>query len=277
MKLKDYAKSWLAYAATWRAASTIARYRTALNALAATLGERELAGITPTKLRAWHAERAKATANVTRAVETVVVCRFFRDAAREGLAESNPAEALERPPVNRQAKNLEAIWSSAREAIAEHAEEPHRAALLLLLQSGLRISELLQLRWEDVAEAVLWVRPHDDWKPKSKSSCRRIPQTAEAVECLQILKGCARNGYVCDMGSDAKTHLREVLTEACEAAGMTRLKPHDLRHLFLTHHAEIGTHIEIMRKLAGHASLRTTQQYCHLQERSLVDAMEKFR
>ena len=277
MKLKDYARDWLAYAASFRAASTITRYRTALNALAAGLGDCELADVKPAAVKAWHGARAGVVAPATLAVDTVVVQRLFRSAVKEELLPTDPTEALDRVPVDRQAKALDATWAGAHQAVSEHADEPYRAALLLILQSGVRIGELLHLRWQDVTEGGLDVRPHDGWKPKSSASCRRIPQTAEAVECLSVLKGCARNGYVCDMRSQAEKHLRQALARACEAAGIAPLKVHDLRHLFITHHAEINTHIEVVRKLAGHASVTTTQRYFHLQERSLVEAMERFK
>lgn len=276
MRLRDYAKSWLAYAAHFRAASTITRYRTALNALTASLGECELAEVTPEALKAWHGERAAAVAPATLSVDTVVVRRLFRSALKEGLLPADPSEALDRVPVSRQAKDLGATWASARDAISGHAKKPYRAALLLLLQSGLRIGELVHLRKEDVADGALWVRPHGGWRPKSKSSCRRIPETGEAAECLKLLKACARNGYVVELGSEPKRRLREALARACGAAGITRLKPHDLRRLFATHLCELGIHIEAARKLMGHASVTTTQRYFCLQERSLAEAMGRF-
>ena len=50
---------------------------------------------------------------------------------------------------------------------------------------------------------------------------------------------------------------------------------HTLRHTFCTHHAAAGTNLVVIQRVAGHASLTTTQRYLHLVDRMMEEAMEK--
>ncbi len=64
------------------------------------------------------------------------------------------------------------------------------------------------------------------------------------------------------------THWDEVVTEL----GYGYLRRHDLRHTGLTWMADAGVKVHVLRKIAGHGSLTTTQRYLHPDERSIVEA-----
>ena len=64
------------------------------------------------------------------------------------------------------------------------------------------------------------------------------------------------------------THWDEVVTEL----GYEHLRRHDLRHTGLTWLADAGVHVHVLRKIAGHGSLTTTQRYLHPDQRSISEA-----
>jgi integrase len=64
------------------------------------------------------------------------------------------------------------------------------------------------------------------------------------------------------------THWDEVVTKL----GYEHLRRHDLRHTGLTWLADAGVPVHVLRKIAGHGSLTTTQRYLHPDDRSLQDA-----
>ena len=64
------------------------------------------------------------------------------------------------------------------------------------------------------------------------------------------------------------THWDEVVTRL----GYDYLRRHDLRHTGLTWMADAGVPVHILRKIAGHGSLMTTQRYLHPDRRSILDA-----
>src|SRR5256714_11258073 len=64
------------------------------------------------------------------------------------------------------------------------------------------------------------------------------------------------------------THWDEVVT----AVGFEHLRRHDLRHTGLTWMADAGVPVHVLRKIAGHGSLTTTQRYLHPDRQSITDA-----
>ena len=64
------------------------------------------------------------------------------------------------------------------------------------------------------------------------------------------------------------THWDEVVTHL----GYEHLRRHDLRHTGLTWMADVGVPVHVLRKIAGHGSLVTTQRYLHPDAQSIADA-----
>ncbi|WP_246368612.1 tyrosine-type recombinase/integrase [Amycolatopsis echigonensis] len=64
------------------------------------------------------------------------------------------------------------------------------------------------------------------------------------------------------------THWDEVVTKL----GFEHLRRHDLRHTGLTWMADAGVPVHVLRKIAGHGSLSTTQRYLHPDQQSITDA-----
>lgn len=61
-----------------------------------------------------------------------------------------------------------------------------------------------------------------------------------------------------------------------KAAGIPGFRFHDLRHTFITNHAEIGTPIQVLMATAGHLSQKMTELYTHISQRSMYEAAERF-
>ena len=263
MTLTEHATAWLVYFARFRAETTARRYQQALRSLLEALGDRDVDKLTREELRTWHGQRADKLKTNTLAVETVVVKRLLKEAKRADLA-----DALESPRVNPDPKNIPVTWEQARRALRK-AKEPHRSALLLMLNTGLRGGELEHLRPEDVEGNTIEVRARPGWKPKSRASTRTIPQSAEAKACLKKLKGTP---HICELTRDEYAH---ALEEACERAGLDRLVPHDLRHLFITRHMQKKTHTEIISRLAGHSNLSMTMRHMHPTTGDLTKALKQ--
>ena len=61
-----------------------------------------------------------------------------------------------------------------------------------------------------------------------------------------------------------------------QAAGVPGFRFHDLRHTFITNHAEMGTPLSVVQAQAGHLSRRMTELYTHISQRALQKAAEKY-
>ncbi|MEP0805686.1 MAG: tyrosine-type recombinase/integrase [Chloroflexota bacterium] len=153
-----------------------------------------------------------------------------------------------------------------------------RAILLLLLHSGLRISELCALRLGDVE---LTERKGKVIVRAGKGTKRReIPLNQPARQALRAwLEVRPEAGEALFLGKrgDALTpagvHRR--LADLARRAGVEGLSPHTLRHTFAKNLVDAGVGLERVAALLGHASLNTTRIYVAPGKRDLEQAVER--
>lgn len=146
-----------------------------------------------------------------------------------------------------------------------------RTMIIVAVRTGLRIGELIGLRWEDVdlhtgqlhvRQAVALDRIGT---PKSGKS-RKLPLSREALDALKAhrhLRGelvfCADDGRML-----RRNQCRRPLWAACRRAGLRRIGWHVLRHTFASHLAIRGASLQVIQQLLGHATLEMTLRYAHL-------------
>jgi integrase/recombinase XerD len=144
-----------------------------------------------------------------------------------------------------------------------------RTGLMLqtLLETGTRVSELVQLRVEDVslAERVVIIR-------RGKGAKRReVPIRRELAQLLQLHLGTRRAGPLFpsrQRGSGTAPHVLtrqrvgQIVREVARAASITkRVYPHLLRHTMATRLLTLGMEITDVQRFLGHEDLATTRRY----------------
>ncbi len=146
------------------------------------------------------------------------------------------------------------------------------AALLeVLYASGARISEAVGLRTEGIEPSLRVLRLHGKG---GKQRIVPIGDRARAAldrwlsEGRPRLKGAARRPEVFLSKSgkplDRTTAWRRIQTLALKAGLPRRISPHVLRHCFATHLIEGGADLRSVQEMLGHASIRTTEIYTHV-------------
>ena len=218
-----------------------------------------------------HASTRATTANR----RLTVFKRYFRWALRERLVIADPTLKL---LAARQPVRVPKVLSEAQvEALlaAPDTSQPQgrrdRAMLELMYASGLRVSELVQLKTVHLGlnEGVLHVT--------GKGSRERlVPFGAEAHGWLQpylaqarvqILGGRASDAlFVTRLGDGMSRQMfwRLVKTYAVQAGITAPLSPHTLRHAFATHLLNHGADLRAVQMLLGHADIGTTTIYTHV-------------
>jgi len=144
----------------------------------------------------------------------------------------------------------------------------HKLALSLLYYSGLRLSEVIHLQWEDL-----------DWGRKiihlktAKGEKERIVFFHEALMKPLREYGIDKRGLILRSergGLYTGRTIEQIVKQSCKKAGITkRVTPHTFRHSFATHLLEAGADIRHIQKLLGHANLQTTQIYTHVANRDI--------
>jgi site-specific recombinase XerD len=135
------------------------------------------------------------------------------------------------------------------------------AAIRLLLLTGARKGEVLQLQWEHVDFSRGYLR-----LPTSKTGAKLIPLGAPALELLSAQPRLGNNPYVFP-GDKVGTHfvgLQKVWERLRKQAGLHSVRLHDLRHSFASAGAEGGNSLLLIGALLGHRDPRTTKRYAHI-------------
>ena len=160
------------------------------------------------------------------------------------------------------------------ELLARTRNLKHRALLMLLYSSGLRVGEVVRLRVEDLDtdRRLLRVRSGKGRKDRYTLLARR------AVDAVAVYRRAYPTGPWLFPGGRRDRHLttrsvQRVVERSARAAGIAKnVSPHTLRHSFATHLLEAGTNLRIIQELLGHQSSRTTEIYTHV-ARSTFEAV----
>jgi integrase len=175
--------------------------------------------------------------------------------------------------------------------LAATLSEPARSITLLLVLTGLRVGELLALRWGNIDLNARSLRVcetvydgHFD-QPKTKRSARTIPIGAETAEILAAIRPSAvdpkalifatREGLPLERWNLLRKHLKP----AARRLGLPGVTWHLLRHSHATMLDSVGTPLGTMQSLLGHSTPEITREiYLHAipeEQRRAVESVER--
>ncbi len=206
--------------------------------------------------------------------------RFFRYLCREELRESDPTAQIESPRLGRPLpkslteQDVEDLLAQPKTTEALGLRD--RTMLEVLYATGLRVSELIALKIEQVNMRQGLVRCVGKGNKE-----RLVPLGEIALDWLQdyLLEGrpAILNGQVTDdlfPTNRGKAMTRQafwylIKRYAKQAAIDKDLSPHTLRHAFATHLLNHGADLRVVQLLLGHSDLSTTQIYTHVAKERL--------
>lgn len=142
----------------------------------------------------------------------------------------------------------------------------HRAILMTAYAAGLRLSEVVALRAEDIDSRRMVLRVRQGKGRKD----REVMLSPRLLDVLRLYWRVVRPGGYLFPGRDPDRPIsHSAVQRACRAAlrrsGLTkRISPHSLRHSFATHLLEAGTDVRTIQILLGHSHLSTTARYTHI-------------
>ncbi len=173
-------------------------------------------------------------------------------------------------PIKKKEKSLPKVLTreQIKNLIASTKNIKHRIAIKLLYSTGLRLSELLNLKRSDIdfEKNIVYVR-------EGKGKKDRITIISDSLK-LDILKYYSNFNFKTDYlldgrkGKYSKKSIQKILKTAGRKIGI-EIHPHMLRHSFATHLLDAGTDIRHIQKLLGHSDLKTTEIYTKVSNRDL--------
>jgi len=213
--------------------------------------------------------------------------RFYGYLFREGYVTTDPTELIEAPHIGRtlpdtlSEKDIDLLLDAPE--ITGILGFRDKTMLELLYATGLRVSELIGLKFEQVNFRQGFVRVMGKGNKE-----RLVPVGEEAMEWLENYMEGARIDILAERQSDflfvtkrgsgmTRQTFWHVIKRYAKKAGITKhLSPHTLRHAFATHLLNHGADLRVVQLLLGHSDLSTTQIYTHIAQERLKQLHQEF-
>lgn len=278
------------------------------------LGKKKLSDIRTAHIQAYYntlAEQGKSTNTIKTLNKTLKTC--LNDALKQGYIVKNYCSLVTMPKSDIKEKEHDITFFTIEEQqrfIATLDKNRNRMLFILALGSGLRLGELMALKWDNVdmvnntlsvTHAIsriskvgkdgsrTWsVLEHD---PKTKSSIRTIPLPVNIVKelrkhKLEQDKEILKNGelyqknnlvFCTELGGYLDTrNLTRSYARALSKAGIEHKKFHSMRHTYATRLFENDVPIKTVQSLMGHNDITTTMNiYTHVTPEKMTDEVQK--
>ena len=192
---------------------------------------------------------------------------FFRFLKVNEYITDDPAVLLEHPKLeNKPPRILSKLeYRALRDAARNDARIS--AVIELLLQTGVRIGELANLRLEDLTysqgtkNGEIYVQPYQS-QPERTVPLNKAAEVAVKKYLENRSNTKEKRVFVTKTGRPLLIrNIRTSIVRYFRIAGIKNAKVNDLRHTFVAHHLMSGTSLVIVSKLAGHKRVATTEKY----------------
>jgi integrase/recombinase XerD len=239
-------------------------------------------------LQAFIFEISKKIASVrTQARLIAGIHSFYRFLLYHHYIEQDPSELLETPKKELhlpEVLSLEEInLMIAQMDMSKHESHRNRAIIEILYGSGLRVSELVNLRLSDMYIKEGYMRINGKGNKQ-----RLVPLSAVAIQWfsywiedrnqLDIKPEAIDIAFLNRRGKQlTRAMIFTIIKSLARDAGIKKtISPHTLRHSFATHLLQNGADLRIIQQLLGHESISTTEIYTHVDIHDLREAILKY-
>lgn len=216
-------------------------------------------------------------AKATLDMQKMILKAIFETAIDNDLCYKNPVKYITYQKVSDKAEKH--VWTKEQAQIAEdYCKHCLRLDIVVYLNTGIRRSELLGLKWSDIdfknnimhiQRAIVRTKGKDViGKPKSKTSDRYIPFSEDFSNYLKRFRNdneyvLGTNGYM-KPGTYSGKDFPNFMKELVEMTGVPELTPHELRHTYGTLKREEGVDIYTIQRVMGHSDISVTASiYVH--------------
>lgn len=222
--------------------------------------------------------------NATQARYISSLRSFFNYLVSQDIVETNPIEKIDSPKIRRNLPDfltIEEVFKILDSVQTENCSGIRDKAILeVLYASGLRVSELINLKQRDISfeEGIARI-----WGKGSKE--RIVPIGKSALKWVSIYQRKCRNIYIEDFKDTkdilflnsrgnkfSRMGIWKIIRKYALLAGLgEKVHPHIFRHSFATHLLQGGADVRIVQELLGHSDISTTQIYTHLTKEYLIE------
>ncbi|MEI6708410.1 MAG: site-specific tyrosine recombinase XerD [Methylococcales bacterium] len=268
--------------------NTLSAYRSDLRIFALWLKDKDLLVVTTSDLSQFLASRYKdGIGNRSSARILSSLRRFYGYAIRENSISIDPTALIDSPhigkplPISLSEHDVELLLNAPE--VSNPLGFRDKAMLEMLYATGLRVSELVSLKFEQMSFRQGVVRIIGKGNKE-----RLVPVGEEAMMWLENYMSSARVSLLgerqCDYlfvtnraGGMTRQAFWHIIKRHAKTAGINKeLSPHTLRHAFATHLLNHGADLRVVQLLLGHSDLSTTQIYIHVARERLKEHHKKY-
>lgn len=255
--------------------NTIVSYRRDLNKFTAYLEEQGIRRIEEVSefdlndyIRQLEKQNFKA-ATISRSIASIKA--FFHYLTKEGIVKEDISQNLKAPKIEKRVPEVMTVEETERLLMQPTGDNPKglrdRAMLELLYATGIRVTELVSLKVQDVDLKTSLLDCRDSDRE------RKIPFGSKAREALVDYLSGGREQLLCGEKSDilfmncsgkpmSRQGFWKLLKVYGKKAGIERdITPHTIRHSFAAHLIENGADVKSVQEMLGHSDISTTQVY----------------
>ena len=200
---------------------------------------------------------------------------FFRFLVLDGVLADDPAELLESPAVGEHLPEVltteEVDRMEASIDLSKWEGQRNRAIIEVLFSCGLRVSELVNLRFSDVSLNDKFLRivgkgSKERLVPISDAALREMQLWLFDRNLMKVKPGEQEYVFLNRRGAHlTRTMILVMIKRTAEEAGITKtVSPHTLRHSFATALLKGGANLRAIQEMLGHENIKTTQIYTHI-------------
>lgn len=213
---------------------------------------------------------------------------FYRFLLFQELIPEDPTELLEGPRLDRKLPDVLSYYEIEQILDAIDISTPeglrNRAIMETLYSSGLRVSELTEMKISNIIKDIGFLRilgkgNKERIVPVGKDALFYIQKYNEEVrQFLKIESGHENYVFLNRRGKKlSRVMIFYIIKDATAAAGINkRVSPHTFRHSFASHLVEGGANLRAVQDMLGHVSITTTEIYTHLDREYLQQVIKEF-
>lgn len=233
----------------------------------------------------WQKDKGMGANSIARRLAAIRM--FYRFLVRERILKEDPTSLIDSPklwkkiPETLSVNEVEALLNQPNRKDRQGIRD--RAILELLYATGMRVSEAVNLKVNDVNLGVGFLRCLGKGNKE-----RIVPVGAKAIQMTKRYLGESRPYLLKEKESEflflnrfgkkiSRQSLWKIIKRyACQARIKKSLKPHILRHSFATHLLERGADLRSVQEMLGHSNISTTQIYTHISKDRLKTIHKMF-
>ena len=234
------------------------------------LGMRPIGRITRAEIESWRREKMSRCKPATINRDLSRLRHMLNIAVEWELLEKSPMQGMKFLREN----NARTRYLSVDEChrLIDSCMAPHiRAIVTVALHTGMRLGEILNLRWQDLDFSSGFILVQDS----KNGQARQVPMDSMISTLLRSWPRLSDLVFTSVLTGGRIVDVRTGFLNACKRAGLTDLHFHDLRHTFASQFVMSGGSLYTCQRVLGHKAINMTQRYAHLSPTYKIKAIDR--